>query len=105
MKIDIKKALKTTTEATAGAVQLGAMLMLGVIVLGSIAYAVTGGNISIASAFNVVLTSLVTTTSGFFTTLGSTGTTIFALVVVVILFALFGSWVFGKQGKSRGSAY
>ena len=99
-KIDIKAGMKTLIEAVQMVLTFMVLLVIAVIIGGAILNAVTGGSITLSSGFNTVLNGLDTSTSAWFTTLATAGTTAVALVIVVFLVQLFRKYVgFGKGGR------
>jgi len=101
MKIDIKKAFKSVTEAVEGIVAVAFAATLGVILVGTLIFAVTGGQINLPTAFNAVLNGFDATMSAWFSSTIAIVATIVALVVVVVLVVLFGYKKY-MGGKGKG---
>jgi len=96
--INLKDAFKSVKDAFDGIQSTALTIVIALIVVGSVMGAVTTGAIPLPTAFNAVLTALVTTISGWFTTGSAVVTTVVALIVVVVLIVLF------RNGKdSSGS--
>ena len=103
MKIDIKKAFKAVVEAVDGTVAVAFAAVIGVILVGTLIYSVTGGQITLPTGFNTVLHGFDTTMSAWFSSTIGVVTTIIALVVIVVLVVLFGYKKYMGGGKGKGS--
>jgi len=99
MAIDIKGAFKTVNEAMRGILQVGIITAIAVIILGVLINAVTGGSITLSTAFNTLLNTLDATMAGWFTNAIPVVLTIVGLIVVVVLAKLFKNYFEGKKGK------
>lgn len=100
--MDIKKGFKSLREGVDGVLSVGILIVIGIIVMGVLIGAVTGGDISLSSGFNTVLNNLDSTMSAWFTTLTSTAGIVVGLVLVVVVLAFFGGWIGkGKTGRSK----
>lgn len=100
--MDIKKGFRTLTEGVNGVMAVGILIVIGIIVMGVLIGAVTGGDISLSSGFNTVLNNLDSTMSAWFTTLTSTAGIVVGLVLVVVVLAFFAGWI-NKGGKGKSS--
>lgn len=96
--IDLMKGMKTLITAVGLILSFMILIVVAVLVGGVLINAVTGGSITVSSGFNTVLNSLDTTTSAWFTTLATAGTTAVGLVIVVFLVVLFRKYI--KSGNS-----
>lgn len=101
--MDVKKGFRSLREGLDGVLSVGILIVIGIIVMGVLIGAVTGGDIALSSGFNTVLNDLDTTMSGWFTTLTSTAGIVVGLVLVVVVLAFFGGWI-GKGKKSPRKA-
>lgn len=104
--IDIQKGMKTLITSVGLTLSFMILVVVAVIVGGVLINAVTGGDITVSSGFNTVLNSLDSTTSAWFTTLATAGTTAVGLVIVVFLVVLFRRYIkMGGKGGNKGSSF
>lgn len=101
-KIDFIKALKTIDEAVPYITTISLGIVISVVIVGVVLYAVSNGDINVATGISDFLTNFTTTVVSFFTTLGSGLQLGLSLLAVVVILALFGAYV-SRKGRSKGN--
>lgn len=103
MQIDLIKAFKMVAIIVGLITTLVFGLIIGVIVLGVLINAVTGGSITLSPNLSSYLVSLDDTVVGWLTSFEASITLIVGLIAVVVILSVFGykKLFGGKKGGSR----
>lgn len=100
MEIDLIKAFKMILVIIGLLTAVVFALVIGVIVIGVLLYAVSGGSITLSENLTLYLASLDDTIVGWLTSFEASIALVIGLVAVVVILAVFGyKKFFGSSGK------
>lgn len=99
MKIDFIKALQVVRDTVPLVVDISASVLIGAVIIGVIANAVSGGEITVIASIGTFITNFTATIVTMFTSLGAGAQLAISLLAVAVIIVIFRHMLSGKKAK------